>query len=103
MVVRLIILSLSFLIIIGLGTLYNPYHYFYGFVEIVDIEKRADEYTLEISGHFGTRVGVFTSEDKIDIQEDQKIREDHISKVWAQLSKGESYQMLVEIHRLMLV
>lgn len=99
MIIRHLTVLLVFFLVVVLGSLYNPYHYFYGFVEIVDLEKREDEYIVEISGDFGSRVGIFTSKDTIDIQKDKQIREDKISAVWPQLSKGESYQMLVEIHR----
>lgn len=94
-----IVSVISFIVIICIGTIYNPFHYYYGFVEIKDLEQNEDEYTLEISGDFGTRKATFTTEDTFDVLEDHQIREDNISTVWNHLLKGKKYHMLVEIHK----
>jgi|SRR5699024_6654614 len=96
---RHIIATLSFILIIGVGTIYNPYHYYYGFVELVSLDQEEDKYVMEVSGDFGKRKGVFKGEERIGILEDEEIREESIVGIWPELEEGEDYHMLLEVHK----
>ena len=95
---RYIVIGLAVLLIVILGSFYDPFHHFYGYVEVTELEQEDNEYIMEISGEFGKRKAALTENDLFNVVEDDEHREDNISSIWSHLSKGETYQMIVKVH-----
>lgn len=95
---RFLYISVTFLIIVIFGSLYNPYHYFFGFVEITEMNQKENKYTIEISGDFGKRKTTLSKEDTVEVIEENEVREEKINYLWPHLSEGKTYHVLVEVH-----
>lgn len=69
---------------------------YYGFIEVRELEKKNNTYTVTVEGDFGTKTTKFQENDYFDIVEDEKFTEGNITDIWGKLSKDKPFHVLLK-------